>query len=198
MNTTNQTLYAKNIFALFETAISHRLKYPKIRLQTADGQNIVLKLAGSKSKYNGQVQITDDRPFGSQLRDSINAAYADANKHNEENGQCLRDYAEDISWSDDLAVLLKREVANEKQHRSNRPSVPGFSAETAAKLILMSQVAEGSRLSAMPSATSFLVFRQTAAEARVIGYLIRSFLPAEWYSAVTSLDYSKLMQNGGK
>lgn len=63
MSAPNQTLYAKNIFALFETAISHRLKYPKIRLQTTDGQTVVLKLAGSRSKYQGQVQLTDDRPF---------------------------------------------------------------------------------------------------------------------------------------
>ncbi len=129
-----------------------------------------------------------------QFRESINAAYTDANKRRDEDGICLKDYAENISWSDDVGKLLASESANERQHRSNRPPVPGFSVETAAKLILMSQVAEGSRLSEIPRSTTFLVFRKTAAEARVIGYLIRNFLPADWYSAVTALDYAKLMQ----
>ena len=126
-----------------------------------------------------------------QFRKAINETYANGKNHNSE---CLRDYAENISWSDSLAALLGRETANERQHRSNRPSVPGFSNETAAKLIIMNQVFAGSSLDTMPQATEFLVFRQTAAEARVIGYLIRNRLDSKWGQTLGQFDYSKLMQ----
>lgn len=53
-----------NIFTLFETAINNKLKYPKIRLQVA-GLPVVLKLAGSKSRYTGDIMLTNDAPYGS-------------------------------------------------------------------------------------------------------------------------------------
>lgn len=56
---------ARGVFALFEQAISNNLKYPKIRLRAADGQNVVLSRAGAKSKYTGQIIVTDERPYGS-------------------------------------------------------------------------------------------------------------------------------------
>lgn len=135
-----------------------------------------------------------------EMRQAINKTYEIANREAKtgdagEGAVCLRDYAENISWNDALSGLLGRESANERQHRSNRPSVPGFSTETAAKLILMSQVCEGIRLG-MPQATAFLVFRKTAVEAQVIGALIRGQITQDWQSAVQSLDYSKLMQAG--
>src|SRR5260370_33146954 len=46
------------ISGLFEQAISNRLKYPKIRLQ-AGSAPVVLHRAGDKSKYNGQVMVTN-------------------------------------------------------------------------------------------------------------------------------------------
>jgi hypothetical protein len=49
--------------ALFAVA-SKSLKRPKIRLQAADGTPVVLAVAGSKSKYAGQVMLTDGGPFG--------------------------------------------------------------------------------------------------------------------------------------
>jgi uncharacterized protein DUF6011 len=52
------------VFALFEQAISHSLKYPAIRLRDANGSPVVLKRAGDKSKYTGQIMITDGGPFG--------------------------------------------------------------------------------------------------------------------------------------
>ena len=131
-----------------------------------------------------------------EMRQAINKAY-------DEHGQrlsfddgmgCLRDYAENISWSDGMAALLGRESANERQHRRNRPSVPGFSVGTAAKLILMTNVADGAKREELPSATAFLVLRQTAVEAQVIGFLIRNYLEPEWIAAVKSLDYARLMQ----
>jgi hypothetical protein len=129
------------------------------------------------------------------FEDAINAAYLEANKTRDENGACLRDYARDISWNDNLAQLLRRETANEKQHRNSRPSVPGFSAESAAKLILMNQVGAGALLPTMPLATEFLQFRQTAAEARVIGFLVKKFITVEWRTSLAHLDYSQLMKS---
>jgi len=55
------------VFSLFEQAIANRLKYPKIRLQTRTGAPVVLSRAGDKSKYTGQVMITDGRPYGSNV-----------------------------------------------------------------------------------------------------------------------------------
>jgi hypothetical protein len=127
-----------------------------------------------------------------ELRGTINKAYAAAGDN--EDLQALRDYAENVSWSDDLAALLGRETANERQHRRNRPTVPGFSAGTAAQCILMNNVRMGAEGDEMPSAVKFLVCRQTAIEAEVIGFLIRDYLSPEWCAAVNTLDYSELMK----
>ena len=128
-----------------------------------------------------------------EFREAINKAYAVAEKVRDEDGCCLRDYAENISWSDSTARLLGRETANERQHRSNRPSVPGFSNESAAKLILMWQA---SRVKTMPCATAFLMSRQTAIEAQVIGFLAKNQLTDAWRDAVEALDYADLMKAG--
>lgn len=50
------------VAALFERA-KQKLRYPKITLQVGP-QPIQLSLAGSRSKYEGQVQVTDGGPFG--------------------------------------------------------------------------------------------------------------------------------------
>lgn len=54
----------KNIYSLFDTAIASRLKYPEIHLQTPNGKPIEIRRAGSKSRYVGQLLITDGRPYG--------------------------------------------------------------------------------------------------------------------------------------
>jgi len=41
-----------------------RLKFPKVRLATPNGQRVVLGIAGERSKYTGSVMITDGGPFG--------------------------------------------------------------------------------------------------------------------------------------
>jgi len=130
----------------------------------------------------------------SEFRKAINSTYEQADKSKDENGICLRDYAENVSWSDSLARLLDRETANEKAHRSGRPAVSGFSARTAAKLILLGNAAEGSNAANLPSATAFLVLRQTAVEAQVIGFLSRSFLSSSWRESIKAFDYAKLMK----
>jgi hypothetical protein len=131
-----------------------------------------------------------------QFRVAVNAAYDEANKSHDQDGICLRDYAENIPWSDSLASLLGREAANERQHRRNRPSPSGFSVDMAAKLILLDNAAKGAAMSDMPRATSFLVLRRTAVEAEIIGFLARKYLSAEWRAAVSFLDYVQLMKGG--
>ena len=130
-----------------------------------------------------------------QFRAAINAAYASATLANDD-GQTLRDYAENISWSDDLAGLLGRESAEERRHRANRPSVPSFSVGTAAKLLVMENARKGAAMDEMPKACAFLVLRKTAVESEVIGFLARKHLSAEWQAAVNGLDYAELMKAG--
>jgi Family of unknown function (DUF6011) len=52
-----------NLYALFQCAVSHKLQYPKIRLQCGT-ETLIVKLAGSKSKYTGQLMLTNDAQFG--------------------------------------------------------------------------------------------------------------------------------------
>ena len=129
-------------------------------------------------------------------KDSGNKAYDTAVKTRDEDGECLRDYAENITWSDSLSALLGRETAEERRHRSGRTSIAGFSNETAAKLILMRQAQHAAEFVEIPRATAFLVFRKTAVEAQVIGFLARNFLSQDWIAEVKSLDYAKLMEKG--
>lgn len=55
----------KRVFDLFARAKSAGLRFPKIRLEASDGQKVVLSQAGERSKYLGQVMMTDGGPFGS-------------------------------------------------------------------------------------------------------------------------------------
>ncbi len=126
------------------------------------------------------------------FENAITIAYKQANSA--EPAACLRDYARDISWNDDLAKLVGRETANERQHRSNNRSPANFSVGTAAKLILMNAASNGAHLTAMPGADIFLRFRHTAAEAEVIGYLVRAHLNQSWHDELATLDYAKLMK----
>ena len=133
------------------------------------------------------------------FRDAIDAAYADAqtqafsgSAHDEIS--CLRDYARNISWSDAVEKLLTSETANERQHRQSR-TVRGFSSQDAAKLIICGNVLRGSELSAMPSALTFITFRASAAEANLLGYLIRAHVTPEWKQSVGSMDYSECMKS---
>jgi hypothetical protein len=131
-----------------------------------------------------------------QFRAAIDATYADGLSRGDVDSEAhaLRDYAQYISCHDDLAALLGREAANERQHRRNSPHpIHKFTVGSAAKLILMQQASHGSKLSAMPPATLFLVARQTAVEAELIGYLCREHLTEGWRKELGSLDYAKLM-----
>jgi hypothetical protein len=126
-----------------------------------------------------------------ELRDAIDSAYASHSVEDERSA--LRDYARDILWYDATERLLKSETENERQHRHSRP-VRGFSVQDAAKLIICKNVLSGSELYDMPSALTFISFRASAAEATLLGYLIRNFVSPEWKAAVKSLDYSECMK----
>lgn len=52
---------------LISTAKSKGLKHPKIRLQTDDGKPVVVSVAGPKSRYSGDLMLTDGGSFGSNV-----------------------------------------------------------------------------------------------------------------------------------
>lgn len=52
--------------AMVATAKKH-LKYPKYRLQLVDGSPVVLSVCGPRSKYTGQINVTDGGPFGQNV-----------------------------------------------------------------------------------------------------------------------------------
>jgi hypothetical protein len=50
------------LIEIFQKA-KEKLKWPKIRLEV-NGNPVVLKIAGEKSKYTGEIMVTDGGPFG--------------------------------------------------------------------------------------------------------------------------------------
>lgn len=139
-------------------------------------------------------QVKQIQQLWQVFRKAIDDSYAVGQRANDDDLGCLRDYVENLSWSDDLAALLGRESANERQHRRNEECPKDFSIRSAAMLLLMHNAADGAFKTEMPKATTFLVFRRTAMEATLIGYLCRHALTAEWCKAVRSLDYAQLMK----
>lgn len=105
----------------------------------------------------------------------------------------LRDYARDISWTDGLGRLEKEEQANERQHRGTRREMYRLSVPHATRVILLHQAARGAVMTEAPPATDFLVFRRTAVEAQLLGWLARAELSAEWIATCDALDYAALV-----
>lgn len=109
-------------------------------------------------------------------------------------------YATNQSWTDALGRLLDAETVNERKHRMGRPQgwhAP-ISAVTAAKLILLSNFADGSEHTETYPATIFLQYRHTAAEMCVIGQLCRgkAKISDEWRKEVRAIDYAEIMKAG--
>jgi hypothetical protein len=50
---------ATGILQIFDEAISHKLRWPRIRLLASDGSTLVLRRAGEKSKRPGVIHLTD-------------------------------------------------------------------------------------------------------------------------------------------
>lgn len=57
------TIDTKSLFTLFATAHLN-LKYPRLRLQTADGRLVVIKLSGQNSKHCGSLNLTNGVKYG--------------------------------------------------------------------------------------------------------------------------------------
>lgn len=120
-----------------------------------------------------------------------NKAIADGDGHSELNA--IRDFTS--GWSHrDLNRLLVLEKTHEKFHRGAAPGGIRFhvSAEQSAKLLIMQNAVDGSHLHDMPPATSFITYRDSAAMAILLGYLIRSEVTEEWRQAVKAIEYTKL------
>lgn len=60
----NQNISYAAIFELFAQAVSHNLKFPKLRLQVGN-ETLVVKLAGDKAKVPGSITLTNDAGYGS-------------------------------------------------------------------------------------------------------------------------------------
>jgi len=56
----------KPLLTMFQLA-GTKLKYPKIRIKTKDGFRLMLKVAGERSKYKGQLMVTDGGSFGNNV-----------------------------------------------------------------------------------------------------------------------------------
>ena len=130
------------------------------------------------------------------FRTIIDRAYVEREKQYNPEAESLRDYVKDMAQVDALEELLDREATNEREHRHGWPSDNRkFSARTAAKLIIMHNAVTGSRFPAAIPASHFLIYRQSAVEAEVIGYLCRFSLDCGWVSELDALDYVALKGN---
>ena len=107
-------------------------------------------------------------------------------------GEFLHDYRES-SWHDALGKLLAIAIEGERGHRRFVGHSYPVSAPIGAKVILLSNFADGAKLKTMPAATLWLSIRRDAAEAMTLGYLLRGDLTAEWLAAAESLDYAEIM-----
>lgn len=114
-----------------------------------------------------------------------------------ENCDAIRDYSNEHSYGRQLKELLALETQNERQHRRGfRPDGwrARISSDAAAKLMIMQNAAEGMRMKKMPSAIEFITFRKTAAESRLVGFIIRSQHRFQWMHDLEQLDYAQLMK----
>jgi hypothetical protein len=138
---------------------------------------------------------------------AIDAAYKDATKDwNDDPRYCLRNYASNVGWHDEMQLLIDKETEEERKHRKARPYVVGegnkfyVSAINAAKLLLMTGAADvvskdtkNASLSSIPPAPfRWLMIRRTIAEAELLGWIVRDYLTVEWCEQVKAIDYTKL------
>lgn len=49
------------------TQLGEHVKHPSLRLKTADGRDVVLKVAGQRSKFPGSINVTDGKPFNENV-----------------------------------------------------------------------------------------------------------------------------------
>ena len=128
------------------------------------------------------------------FEDALTAGYKASLADPNNSALPLRDYVDD---GRDMRNLVSEETANERQHRRGAPYIPGVrpavSSNLAARAILLHQVARGSEAKEMPAATCFLIWRRSAAEAFLLGFLVRAHLTDEFRRRAIALDYASLM-----
>lgn len=136
-----------------------------------------------------------------QFEHAIVVAYTDARSNSGQSigAERLRDYCPDHAPINRLDRLVRTEAEHEKRHREMGRAFlsecgasikrPPISSGVAAMLIVMRNAADGD----MPDASDYLVIRDSAFEAQIIGALVRPYLSDEWRAAVQSLDYAKIM-----
>jgi len=135
----------------------------------------------------GRRPATVDRLW-KEFQAAINAAYATG----ADSFAPLRDYAEDISHRDAMAALIAAETAEERRHRANRPGRAPSIAHCV-KLLLLSNAARGAKQPSMPPSTDWLLYRRSAVEASVIGWLACGFVSDAWIEACSGLDYAAVV-----
>jgi hypothetical protein len=131
----------------------------------------------------GQLQATCTRAAASE-QSKDQSAIRDA----------LRDYAGEDGKR--MLDLLAREIQHEKGHRRftsyTNQGYP-LSARTGAMLLICENTARGTDNANMPPATNFIIWRDTAAEAWLLGFMLRGYLSPEWIKRAKALDYSAIM-----
>src|SRR5262250_1483615 len=60
-----ESIDASGIVQIFDEAINHKLRWPRIRLVASDGSTLVLRRAGEKSKRPGVIHLTDGTGYPS-------------------------------------------------------------------------------------------------------------------------------------
>jgi len=94
-----------------------------------------------------------------------------------------------------LQQLLDEETKNERQHRSgNVGRMYPTSANTAAKILILHNIYQGSIKSTEPTAETFIIWRHSAALAQALGYYLREDLTDDWRAGAARCDYSELMK----
>jgi len=94
-----------------------------------------------------------------------------------------------------LEQLLKDETANERQHRNgNVGRAYPISADTAAKVLILHNIYQGSLKPSEPTAATFIIWRHSAALAQALGFYLKADLTPEWCAAAARCDYSEMVK----
>lgn len=139
-----------------------------------------------------------------QVRDAIDASYLTGERYpsggrktvpHDDERQPLRDYVRNQAMRDKWEDLIERETAHERRHRRGAPNGWRFKfgAKHGARIVMLNNVGDGARLEVAPAAVSFIEYRDTAAEAVLVGWLAREQLRAVpgLLDALELLDYAE-------
>jgi hypothetical protein len=144
-----------------------------------------------------------------QVRDAIDASYLTGEKYPSGGRVCvphddprsdLRDYVRNQTWCDKFDALIDRETKHERGHRRGAPNGWRFKfgAKHGARIVMLSQLGQGAQRTEAPAAASFITWRDTAAEAQLIGWLARVELAKVpgLLDALALLDYAAAGRDG--